>query len=62
VPSVVLDGSLGYQLANQNGVPGDGPRDVVQQWDIRLGAEVFVPWGALACRTVGAFCERGESL
>jgi hypothetical protein len=57
VPSVVLDGSLGYQLANQNGVPGDGPRDVVQQWDIRLGAEVFVPWGALACRAVGAFCE-----
>ena len=57
VPSVVLDGSLGYQLANQNGVAGDGPRDVVQQWDIRLGAEVFVPWGALACRAVGAFCE-----
>ncbi|HET9993096.1 MAG TPA: hypothetical protein VFQ65_31390, partial [Kofleriaceae bacterium] len=57
VPSVVLDGSLGYQLANQNAVAGDGPRDVVQQWDIRLGAEVFVPWGALACRAVGAFCE-----
>ena len=57
VPSVVLDGSLGYQLSNQNAVAGDGPRDVVQQWDIRLGAEVFVPWGALACRAVGAFCE-----
>jgi hypothetical protein len=56
LPSVVLDGSLGYQLANDN-VVGDGPRDVVGQWDIRLGAEVFVPWGALACRTVGAFCE-----
>ena len=57
VPSVVLDGSLGYQLAKQNGVAGAGPRDVVQQWDIRLGAEVFVPWGALACRAVGVFCE-----
>jgi hypothetical protein len=57
VPSVVLDGSLGYQLANQNAVTSAGPRDVVQQWDIRLGAEVFVPWGALACRAVGAFCE-----
>jgi len=56
LPSVVLDGSLGYQLANDN-VIGDGPRDVVGQWDIRLGAEVFVPWGALACRAVGAFCE-----
>jgi len=57
LPSVVLDGSLGYQLANQNAVAGAGPRDVVQQWDIRLGAEVFVPWGALACRAVGAFCD-----
>ena len=56
LPSVVLDGSLGYQVANDN-VVGDGPRDVVGQWDIRLGAEVFVPWGALACRAVGAFCE-----
>ena len=27
------------------------------QWDIRLGAEVFVPWGALACRAVGVFCD-----
>jgi hypothetical protein len=26
-------------------------------WDIRLGAEVFIPWGALACRATGAFCE-----
>jgi hypothetical protein len=56
MPSVILDGSFGYQVANQN-VAGDGVRDVVQQWDIRLGAEVFVPWGALACRAVGAFCE-----
>jgi hypothetical protein len=56
MPSVVLDGSFGYQVANQN-IEGDGARDVVQQWDIRLGAEVFVPWGALACRAVGAFCE-----
>jgi hypothetical protein len=56
MPSVILDGSFGYQVANQN-IAGDGARDVVQQWDIRLGAEVFVPWGALACRAVGAFCE-----
>ena len=57
LPSVILDGSLGYQLANNDVVTGAGPRDVVQQWDIRLGAEVLVPWGALVCRGVGIFCD-----
>ena len=57
LPSTILDASFGYQLdAADMGSPS-GPRDVVQQWDIRLGAEVFVPWGALACRAVGAFCD-----
>ena len=54
VPSVVLDGSLGYQI--DDAAPSDG-FDAVVTWDIRLGAEVFVPWGALACRAVGVFCE-----
>jgi hypothetical protein len=55
-PAVTLDTSFGYQLDEAMG-PVGGPRDVVQEWDIRLGAEVFVPWGALACRAVGVFCE-----
>ncbi len=55
LPSVVLDGTLGYQMES-NAAQGSGPRDIVQEWDIRLGAEVFVPWGALACRATGAFC------
>ncbi len=50
-----LDASFGYQLDSAMG-SASGPRDVVQQWDIRLGAEVFVPWGALACRALGVFC------
>jgi hypothetical protein len=50
-----FDASFGYQLDSAMG-SGSGPRDVVQQWDIRLGAEVFVPWGALACRALGVFC------
>lgn len=54
LPSVVLDGSLGYQV--DDAAPTEG-FDAVVTWDIRLGAEVFVPWGALACRAVGAFCE-----
>ena len=56
LPSVTLDATLGYQLAENSGL-GQGPSDVVSAWDIRLGAEVFVPWGALACRAAGAFCE-----
>ena len=54
LPSVVLDGSLGYQV--DDAAPTEG-FDAVVTWDIRLGAEVFVPWGALACRAVGVFCE-----
>jgi hypothetical protein len=56
IPSVTLDATLGYQLADSPVAAAD-PRDVVSAWDIRLGAEVFVPWGALACRAAGAFCE-----
>jgi hypothetical protein len=54
VPAVILDGSLGYQV--ENAVP-TARVDAVVTWDIRLGAEVFVPWGALACRAVGVFCD-----
>ena len=57
LPSAVLDASFGYQLVPSGAGDTGDPRDVVHQWDIRLGAEVFVPWGALACRAVGAFCE-----
>ncbi|MCX5748377.1 MAG: hypothetical protein NT062_38480 [Proteobacteria bacterium] len=59
LPSVIIDGSIGYQLDVTSGhtqAPASG-FDAVVQWDIRLGAEVFVPWGALACRAVGAFCD-----
>jgi hypothetical protein len=56
LPWATFDASFGYQLDSAMG-SGTGPRDIVQQWDIRLGAEVFVPWGALACRALGAFCD-----
>ncbi|MBA3541150.1 MAG: hypothetical protein H0T79_16180 [Deltaproteobacteria bacterium] len=55
IPSVIIDGSIGYQLEVANAEPTGF--DAVVQWDIRLGAEVFVPWGALACRAAGAFCD-----
>jgi hypothetical protein len=54
LPAFVLEGSLGYQLDDAAPTAGF---DAVVSWDIRLGAAVFVPWGALACRAVGVFCE-----
>jgi len=57
LPSLIIDGSIGYQLeVAKTSTPADG-LDAVVQWDIRLGAEVFVPWGALACRAAGVFCD-----
>jgi hypothetical protein len=56
LPSVIFDGSVGYQMEVGNSAPASRLSAVVQ-WDIRLGAEVFVPWGALACRAVGVFCD-----
>jgi len=53
LPALVLEGSLGYQI--DDAAPTEG-FDAVVTWDIRLGAAVFVPWGALACRAVGVFC------
>ncbi len=55
-PALTLDGSIGYQLEVARMQPAAGLSAVVQ-WDIRLGAEVVVPWGAIACRTAGIFCE-----
>jgi len=56
VPAVVVDASIGYQLEIARNQPADGLNAIVQ-WDIRLGGEVFVPWGAIACRVIGGFCE-----
>lgn len=58
LPSVIIDGSIGYTLDVATHAPqvDEGPGAIVT-WDIRLGAEVFIPWGALACRAAGVFCE-----
>ena len=56
LPAVVIDASVGYQLEVARAQPADGV-DALVQWDIRLGGEVFVPWGAITCRVTGAFCE-----
>jgi hypothetical protein len=54
--ALTFDASVGYQLEVADAHAADGLGDVVA-WDIRLGAEVVVPWGAIACRAAGLFCE-----
>ncbi|MDQ3368572.1 MAG: hypothetical protein M3680_24350 [Myxococcota bacterium] len=56
LPALIIDGSLGYQH-ELGDAAGPDRLDAVVHWDIRLGAEVFVPWGALACRATGVFCD-----
>jgi hypothetical protein len=52
-PAFSFDISLGYQ--RDDAATPSGVRSVID-WDIRLGGELFVPWGAIACRGLGAFC------
>jgi hypothetical protein len=58
VPALSIDGSVGYQIETAEARAAAGIDDVVQ-WDIRLGVELFVPWGALACKGLGIFCQQG---
>ncbi|MBP9089004.1 MAG: hypothetical protein KBG15_22980, partial [Kofleriaceae bacterium] len=51
IPAFTFDGSIGYQVEVGRMSDADSLRSLVQ-WDIRLGAEIFIPWGALVCRGV----------
>lgn len=51
-PRFSFDASAGYLAA---GIGAD-PNDLLA-WDIRLGGEVFVPWGAVACESLSLFCK-----
>lgn len=52
-PAFSFDASVGYQI--DDATSAAGVQSVVD-WDIRLGGELFVPWGAIACRTARLFC------
>ncbi len=51
-PRLSFDASAGYLAQGL----GTDPNDLLA-WDIRLGGEVFVPWGALACESLSLFCK-----
>lgn len=58
IPSIVFDASVGYRIEVERlSDEGAGMADALVDWDIRLGGEIFVPWGAVLCRGVGLFCE-----
>lgn len=59
-PIVSIDASLGYQVEAAHlraTAADDRGAGAVVDWDIRLGGELFVPWGAIACRSLAVFCE-----
>jgi hypothetical protein len=51
-PRFALDASAGYLAQGM----GTSATDFLA-WDIRLGGEIFVPWGALACESLALFCK-----
>jgi hypothetical protein len=57
-PWMTFDASVGYQLevARLSGNTDTDPTGVID-WDIRLGGELFVPWGAITCHATGLFCQ-----
>jgi hypothetical protein len=58
LPSVVIDASIGYRIEVARMDPIKGSMlDALVDWDLRVGAEIFIPWGAALCRGAGVFCE-----
>ncbi len=51
-PQFSFDASAGYLSSDST-----GPSEVLE-WDIRLGAEFFVAWDSLTCRSLQLFCEK----
>ena len=57
LPWLTIDASVGYHLELQHKrEPPTSGIDALVDWDIRLGGELAVPWGAVLCRTTGVFC------
>ena len=56
LPGIAIDTSVGYHLeVARLTSSGDGATPL--DWDVRIGAEFTVPWGALACRSMKIFCQ-----
>lgn len=57
LPWLTVDASVGYHLELQRRTARpDTGADALVDWDIRLGGELAIPWGAVVCRGLGIFC------
>ena len=57
LPWLTVDASVGYHLElERRGEPPESGAGALVDWDIRLGGELAIPWGAIVCRSVGIFC------
>ncbi|HTM23149.1 MAG TPA: hypothetical protein VL172_21660, partial [Kofleriaceae bacterium] len=58
LPSLIIDASIGYRIEVARMDPLRGSMlDALVDWDIRVGGEIFIPWGAAVCRAAGVFCQ-----
>jgi hypothetical protein len=57
LPWLTVNASVGYhvEIKRQRAAPGTGI-DALVDWDVRLGGELAIPWGAVVCRSLGIFC------
>ncbi len=57
LPWLTVDASIGYHLELQRkNPPSSSSGDALVDWDLRLGGELAVPWGAVLCRATAWFC------
>lgn len=57
LPWLTVDASVGYHLElERRRMRPDRGADALVDWDIRLGGELAIPWGSVACRSFGIFC------
>ncbi|MEZ4366863.1 MAG: hypothetical protein R2939_11310 [Kofleriaceae bacterium] len=56
-PFLAVDASVGYRIEVQRRAVDPATGGQLLDWDLRLGGELAVPWGALACRAAGVFCD-----
>jgi hypothetical protein len=54
---LTIDASVGYHLElERRSERRRGDTDALVDWDIRIGGELAIPWGAVVCRSVAIFC------
>lgn len=57
LPWLTVDASIGYHLElERKGEPPRSGAEALVDWDLRLGGEIALPWGAVLCRTSAVFC------